>query len=146
MLGLKLIHVSKRGPSYTWYVSGYQLHIDRYFFCPSGWCCYQILIRWSRDKMAAIFQTIFSNAFSWMKSFSFQTILIKMCSLWSNWQYVIIGSDIGLLPNRRQAIIWTNDGLVYRRIYAWLGLNGLSQTVFHVKQSTAEILIEQNHM
>ena len=28
----------------------------------------------------------------------------------------IIGSDNGLAPNRRQAIIWTNDGLVYWRI------------------------------
>ena len=37
---------------------------------------------------------------------------IQMCSLGSNWQYIIIGSDNGLAPNRQQAIIWTNDGLV----------------------------------
>ena len=49
-----------------------------------------------------------------------------MCSFGSNLQYVIIGSDNGLAPNRRQAIIWTNDGLVYWRIYASVGLDELS--------------------
>ena len=29
------------------------------------------------------------------------------------------------MPARRQAIIWTNDGLVYQRIYASLGLKEL---------------------
>ena len=42
--------------------------------------------------------------------------LIEICSSWFNWQCVVIGSDNGLAPNRRQAIIWTNDGLVYWRI------------------------------
>ena len=46
-----------------------------------------------------------------------------MCSLRFTSQYVIIGSDNGLVPNRQQAIIWTNDGLVYWGIYASLGLN-----------------------
>ena len=39
---------------------------------------------------------------------------------------IIIGLDNGLAPNRRQAIIWTNDGLDYWCIYASLGLNELS--------------------
>ena len=26
-----------------------------------------------------------------------------------------------MAPTRRQAIIWANDGLIYRRIYALLG-------------------------
>ena len=30
------------------------------------------LTQWGRDKMAAIFQTTFSNAFSWMKMYKFQ--------------------------------------------------------------------------
>ena len=50
-----------------------------------------------------------------------------MCSFMSNLQYVIIGSDNGLAPKRRQAIIWTIDGLVYWRIYASLGLNELTR-------------------
>ena len=37
-----------------------------------------------------------------------------------------IGSDNGLAPNRRQAIIWTNGDLDYWRIYASLGLNELN--------------------
>ena len=42
-------------------------------------------------------------------------------------QYALIGSDNGLAPNRRQAIIWTNDGIVYWRIYASPGHNELTE-------------------
>ena len=41
-----------------------------------------------------------------------------MCSLGTNWQYIIIGLDNGLALNRRQAIIFTNDDLVNWHIYA----------------------------
>ena len=34
-----------------------------------------------------------------------------------------IGSDNGLALKKRQAIIWTNDGLVYGHIYASLRLD-----------------------
>ena len=39
-----------------------------------GWGVLQLclLTHWGRDKMAAIFQTIFSNAFSWMKMDEFR--------------------------------------------------------------------------
>ena len=50
----------------------------------------------------------------------------KVCSSGFNLQYPIIGSDNGLAPTRRQAIIWTKDGLAYWRIYESLGLNELS--------------------
>ena len=33
---------------------------------------YKSLTHWGRDKMAAISQTIFSNAFSWMKRYKFR--------------------------------------------------------------------------
>ena len=39
--------------------------------------CYlglNVLTHWGRDKMAAIFQTIFSNGLSWMKMFEFWSI------------------------------------------------------------------------
>ena len=36
------------------------------------------------------------------------------------------GSDFGLSLNRRQAIIWTNEGIVYWRIYASLALTEYS--------------------
>ena len=72
-----------------------------------------VLTHWGLDKMVAISQTVFSHAFSWMKTFECQAMLYQMCSLGSNWRYVIIGPDNGLAPNRRQAIIWTNDGLFH---------------------------------
>ena len=37
-------------------------------------------------------------------------LITDICSLGSNQQYSIIGSDDGLAPSRWQAIIWTNDG------------------------------------
>ena len=45
---------------------------------------------------------------------------------WVQLKYASIGSDNGLEPTRRQAIIWTNDGLVYWRKYASLGLRELT--------------------
>ena len=39
---------------------------------------------------------------------------------------VIIGSYNGLALNRRQAIIWTNDGLLYWCIYVSLNLSKLT--------------------
>ena len=66
------------------------------------------------------FKCIFLN-----ENFKFKWNFINICSLWSNWQYGSIGSDNGLAPNRRQAIIWTNVGMFYWRINASLGLKGL---------------------
>ena len=42
--------------------------------------------------------------------FGFRLYFIEVCSLVWNWQYPNIGSDNGLAPTKRQAIIWTNDG------------------------------------
>ena len=39
------------------------------------------LTHWGRDKMAAVFQTTFSNAFSWMKMYEF----------WFHWKFVSKG-------------------------------------------------------
>ena len=43
-----------------------------------------------------------------------------------------IGSENGLAPRRRQAIIWINGGLVYWRMYASVGLNELMQIHLHL--------------
>ena len=56
--------------------------------------------------MAAIFQTTFSNAFLLIKGMNFHLSLFLMVQL----KYWSIGSEDGLAPVRRQAIIWTNDG------------------------------------
>ena len=63
--------------------------------------------------MDAISQTTTSKAFSWMKIFEFQKNFIEICSLGCKWQYDSIV--------RRQAIFWTNDDSIHRRIYAALG-------------------------
>ena len=85
----------------------------------------KMLTHWGRDKMAAIFWMTFSNAFSWMKMYEFR--LRYHWSLFPRVQLTIsrIGSDNGLAPARRQAIIWTNGGLLCWHIYASLGLNEL---------------------
>ena len=48
-----------------------------------------------------------------------------MWSLWSNWQYVIVGSDDALVIDEKPV---SNDGqsLVHWRMYASLGLNELT--------------------
>ena len=68
------------------------------------------ITHWGRDKIAAISQTTLSNSFSWMKMLEFRLKFLEICSIGSNLQYSTIGSDNGLAPSRRQAIIWTNDG------------------------------------
>ena len=40
-----------------------------------------------------------------------------------NWKYGSVDSNNGLALNRRQAIIWTNVGMLCWLIYASLGLN-----------------------
>ena len=73
------------------------------------------------DKMAAISQTTFSNAFSWIKIYEFRLKLHWSLLIRVQWKYASIGSDNGLAPTRRQAIIWTNVNPVQWRIYALLG-------------------------
>ena len=65
-----------------------------------------LLTHWGRDKMAAISQTTFSSAFSWMKIYEFHLRFHWMLFLTF---YSSIDSDNGLAPFRRQAIIWNND-------------------------------------
>ena len=62
--------------------------------------------------------------FQW-KLFDFKENFTDLCSLESNWQSGSIGSDNGLVPNGRQAIIWSNEGMFYWRIYTSLDLNEL---------------------
>ena len=80
---------------------------------------HNVLTHLPLDKMAAISQTIFSDAFLWLKSCVFWLKL--HWSLFVRVQLTInnIGLDDGLAPNRRQAIIWTNAASIYWRIYMW---------------------------
>ena len=95
---------------------------------------FPLITHCDRDKMAAISQTVYSNAFSWMHCLENFT---EIRSHRSNQQYSSIGSDNGLAPVSRQSIIWNNNGLVYWRIYASPGLNELiieshyNRTIMH---------------
>ena len=56
-----------------------------------------------------IFKWIFLNENVW---FSLKISLKFVPKVGSNHQYYSIGSDNAFAPARRQAIIWTNDGLL----------------------------------
>ena len=54
----------------------------------------------------------------------FDSNFTEVYSQGSNWQYSRIGSNNGLGPTSRQAIILTNADPVHRRIYATQGGGG----------------------
>ena len=78
----------------------------------------------SLDKIVAISQMTFSNAFSWIKNFKFW---LKF--YWNLFLRVHLtinpALDNGLAPNRWQVIIWTNAHPIHWRRYAALGADGL---------------------
>ena len=47
-----------------------------------------------------------------MKMFEIRLNFTEVCYHGSNLQYSSLGSDNGLAPTRRQAIVWTNAGLI----------------------------------
>ena len=55
---------------------------------------------------------------------------LEVCSQGPRWQYFNIGSDNGLVPNRRQAIILTNADRIHWRIYAALRVFEINNKVF----------------
>ena len=95
-----------------------------------NWTLSVVLTHRGRYDMTAILQTTFSNAFSWRKMhafrFRFHWKLFLRCQL-THWGWVtqicvskltIIGSDDGLSIGRRQAIIWTNAGILLIRTFS----------------------------
>ena len=78
--------------------------------------------------MAAILQTMISDAFQWMKSFVLWLIFLRSLPkgpIVNNPTFVI---DNGLAPNRRQTITWTNADIIRWRIYVALGKDELSKS------------------
>ena len=61
--------------------------------------------------------------------------ITEICFVWSSQQYFSIDSDNGLVSIKQQAIIWTNDGIVYWRIYASLDLNELTHSYHELQIS-----------
>ena len=86
------------------------------------------LTHWGQDKMAAIFQTTFSNAFSWMKMYKFQLrfhwslFLRVQLTIFQHWFRYWLGAGQATSHYLNQ---WW---LLYWWIYASLGLNELTST------------------
>ena len=84
------------------------------------------LKHWGRDNMAAIFQTTFSNAFSWMKIYEFRVrchwslFLRVQLPIFQYWFWKWLGADQATNHYLNQ---WW---LVYRRKYASPDLNELN--------------------
>ena len=81
--------------------------------------------------MAAISQTTFPNAFSWMKILDLDSNSLKFVPKPHIDNKISIGLGNGLAPNRRQAINWINNDPVHRRIYASSDLNWLKPSPRH---------------
>ena len=83
------------------------------------------LTHWGRDKMDAVSQTMFSNAFSWMKmhkfglQFHWSLFLRFQLTIFQHWLRYWLGAIQATSHYLNQ---WE---LVYRCIYASLGLNEL---------------------
>ena len=90
------------------------------------------------DKRAAISQT--NEIFSCILVDEIFYVLIKISLKFvSNWQWPNIGLDIGLAPNRRQAITWTNTDPIHWRIYAALGGDELKDRAYSTGLCAREI-------
>ena len=83
-----------------------------------------------RDKMAAIFQTTFSNAFSWMEMHEFD----------EDFTEAVPNGPINNISALVQIMAWHRPGdkpqsepmIVYWRIYAPLGLNAITGKVLYI--------------
>ena len=74
-------------------------------------------ILWSLNRLrqrqnGRHFQMTYSSAFSWMKIYELRLIFHRILFLRVKLAISSIGSDNGLAPTRRQAIIWINDGFI----------------------------------
>ena len=90
---------------------------------------YYVLTHWGRDKMAVIFQTTFSSGFSWTKMYEFRLkfhwslFLRVQLTIFQHWFRYWLGAGQATSHFLNQ---WW---LIYRRIYASLGLNELTTLV-----------------
>ena len=109
-----------------------------------------MLTHWGRDKMAGILQMTLSNAFSWMEILNFDWNFTEVCSQGSNYLYSNIGSDNGLAPTRRQAIIWNNDTYItdaYMRHSASISLFcTLINFIFHDPSPPTPLFLSGLHL
>ena len=71
---------------------------------------------------------------------NFEWNFIEVYSEGSNWQYSNIGSDNGLAPNRRRAIIWTNADPIRWRIYVALREDELIYYELNMVKGTPNVI------
>ena len=86
-------------------------------------------------KWPPFYRQYFQMHFHEWKVLYFDLNFTEVFSQVSNWQWPSIGSDNGLAPNRRQAIIWTNAEWIHWHIYAALGgdeLKGFHWKYYHL--------------
>ena len=79
----------------------------------------------AHDKITANLQMTYSDAFYSTKRLEYQLEFHGSLSSGSNSEWFNDVSDNGVAPIRRQAIIWTDHGLICWHTYASLGLNEL---------------------
>ena len=89
--------------------------------------------------MTTILLKTFSNVFFVWKLLYFDWNFTEISSKSPIHNNAGIGWDNGLAPNRWQAIIWTNDGLVYCCIYESLGLDEIQTQFQQLKGLVHEI-------
>ena len=96
------------------------------------------MTHWTQEKMAVILQAAFSKAFSCVKIAVFRLQFHRNFLIEVKFTVISIGEDNGLVLNGLQAIIWTNDCVVYWRIhtYASIGLGGSLANYISVKISS----------
>ena len=115
----------------------YRARVQVIMYC--GTSLYSGLTHWDRDKMDSISQTTFSSAFSWMKMFEFRLkfhwslFLRVQITISQHWFREWLGAVQATSHYLNQ---WW---LVYRRIYASLGLNELNNAL-HPVQFGAKLL------
>ena len=103
--------------------------------------CSNSLTHWSRDKMAAVSQTMFSNAFSWMEMYEFRLkfhwslFLRFQLTIFQHWFRYWLGAVQATSHYLNQ---WW---LVYWHIYVSLNLNELRWGVKFGSQ-----MCQKNHM
>ena len=95
-----------------------QMHQYHVVSCPTVNFCIAFT-HWGRDKWPP-FRRHFGVRFLEWKLLNLKQNFTEICSLGCNWQYGSIGSDNGLAPNRRQAMIWSNVGVLCLLTHAYV--------------------------
>ena len=89
----------------------------------------RVWTHWDREKMVAIFKFIFNKKCCILTETTIYTLRkVEMTCSEGSHLATITGSDNDFASDRRQVIIWTNNGLVWGLIYASIGLIVIIET------------------